>query len=199
MVLRTVCSCIDTLYHTNFLKWATRFFFCNFSLCHTWIAGMLLIEAIDDTKHEVEDYFTVWIVHARSWKHTSHRVNIVKKEMCLKYSKEWKDSQSNSKKESFLKLTDFIFVHRIHTVFIRQRSAVNNSQKGWILTYRHQIHAWLIKIRLSNLIKLWNLNIITKINKMTGLHTEEFDVLLWYALGWLVKKNKTKQILMQID
>lgn len=42
------------------------FFFFNFNLCHTWVAGMLLIEAIDGTKHEVEDHFAVWIVHARS-------------------------------------------------------------------------------------------------------------------------------------
>lgn len=35
-----------------------------------------------------------------------------------------------TRKEKYLRLTDFIFVHQIHTVFICQRSAVNNSQKG---------------------------------------------------------------------
>lgn len=33
-------------------------------LGYTWVAGVLLIEAIDSTKHEVEDHLAVWIVHA---------------------------------------------------------------------------------------------------------------------------------------
>jgi len=33
----------------------------------TWVAGVLLIEAIDSTKHEVEDHLAVWIVHTWSW------------------------------------------------------------------------------------------------------------------------------------
>lgn len=33
-------------------------------LLHTWVAGVQLIEAINSTKHEVEDHLTIWIVHA---------------------------------------------------------------------------------------------------------------------------------------
>lgn len=35
----------------------------------TWISGVLLIEAIDGAKHEVEDHLAVWIVHAWGWGH----------------------------------------------------------------------------------------------------------------------------------
>ena len=33
-------------------------------LGRTWVAGVLLIEAIYSAQHEVEDHLAVWIVHA---------------------------------------------------------------------------------------------------------------------------------------
>lgn len=36
---------------------------CGGPVC-TWVAGVLLVEAIDSAKHEVENHLAVWIVHA---------------------------------------------------------------------------------------------------------------------------------------
>lgn len=45
----------------NMIKWLRG------NHCPTWVSGVLLVEAIDGTKHEVENHLTVRIVHARSW------------------------------------------------------------------------------------------------------------------------------------
>lgn len=130
----------------------------------------------------------------------------IKRQVCFQIPNDWRYRQGNSMtkemnkekpwtalwdKGKYLRLTDFISVHRIHTIFISQRSAVNNSQKRRILTYRHPINAWLVE-NMPTIIKFGNCSIIpisTAIygHSMTGLLTEEFYVLFGDALGWLRK------------
>lgn len=46
----------------------------------TWVAGVLLIEAVNSAQHEVEDHLAVWIVHAWGWGGHNHVVELTKGE-----------------------------------------------------------------------------------------------------------------------